>query len=222
MGIKANDVTGSLIEKYRFGHLTTIYGNAASGKTTSCLLAAIQAEGKVIYVDTENGFDTQRLSQLYSGDVEKLLENIFLLQPKSFEEQHETILKLHKLCDNPKIKLVIVDTIGNRYRKVVNENPEESNTMMIMQMQILYRIARDLNKAVILANQVYASLKDNKLRMIGGAIVRNMSNCIIELEKKDDRRFATLMKYKLDKGEHHHLGKTVEFEISEKGLVAKP
>ena len=66
-----NEPIKELIEKYESGRLTMIYGNAASGKTTSCLLAAIACarnNGKIIFVDTENSFDSDRLKQLYYGD----------------------------------------------------------------------------------------------------------------------------------------------------------
>jgi len=101
-------VIENLIENYESGRITLYYGNSSSGKTTCCFLASLCAKDhKVVYVDTEKGFSSERIKQLYDGDINKLLENIFLIQPKSFKEQHETILKLKKLCENDKIKLII-------------------------------------------------------------------------------------------------------------------
>ena len=56
--------------------------------------------------------------------------------------------------------------------------------------------------------------------MVGGTLIPNMSKCIIELNKKDDRRHASIIKYKMsnDKTTHLNLGKKVEFKIKEKGL----
>ena len=212
-----NEVIENLIDNYASGHITTIYGNAASGKTTCCLLAALSSakKDKVIFVDTESGFDVKRIEQL-DPVYNKVLNNIFLIQPKSYQEQHDTIIKLKEICDNDKIKLIIVDTIGNYYRNILNDDPSKVNKMLINQMKTLVRIARDLNKIVIVTNQVYAKMNsNNEITMVGGNIVLNMSKCIIELNKTD-LRYATLTKYKLD--DTRHLDKKIKFEIKEKGL----
>ena len=172
-----NDPIKDLITNYKSGKITCIYGNAASGKTTCCLLATIacaKSNGKIIYIDTESGFNTERLKQLYFGDIKDIMENVFLLQPKTFSEQDETILKLKKLCDNDSIKLVIIDTIGHHYRKIRNEKPKETNEIMAEQMANIVRIARDNNKVVLMTNQVYAQLENNKMRMVGGKLVEKM------------------------------------------------
>ena len=219
-----NPVIESLIKKYNSGFVTGIYGNAASGKTTSCLLAAIEiakSNTKVIYVDTESTFSSERLKQLCNSDFDTIIENVFLLQPKSFEQQHETILKLHKLCDNDKIKMVVVDTIGNHYRVAVKEDHKMINTMMVVQVQTLIRIARDMNKVVLITNQVTSRMDTkDEINMIGGKLIMNMCRCIIELNKKDPKRYATLIKYKLEDEQPSpfEIGKKVMFDIREKGL----
>ena len=219
-----NEPIKELIDKYESGRLTMIYGNAASGKTTSCLLASIACarnKGKIIFVDTENSFNSERLKQLYYGDVKEILDNIFLIQPKTFEEQYETILKLKKLCDNEKIKLVIVDTIGSLYRKRLNENPKGINKMMAEQMANLVRIARDLNKVVLITNQVSAKVDGtNEVKMVGGKMMENLSKVIIKLKKEDNKRYAKLIKYKYDEEDkiHPNLDEKIKFEIKENGL----
>jgi len=220
-----NEPIKELIEKYESGKLTMIYGNAASGKTTSCLLAAIAAarnKGKIIFVDTEHSFDSDRLKQLYYGDYNEILDNIFLIQPKTFEEQYETILKLKKLCDNDKIKLVIVDTIGSLYRKRLSDNPKGINKMMAEQMANLVRIARDLNKIVIVTNQVGSKVDGTTdIKMVGGKMMENLSKVIIELKKEDDIRYAKLIKYKYDEEDkiHPNLDEKIEFKIKNNGLI---
>ena len=218
-----NDPVKELINNYESGKVTCIYGNAASGKTTCCLLATIacaKSNGKIIYVDTESGFNTERLKQLYFGDVEDIMDNVFLLQPKSFTEQNETILKLKKLCDNDSIKLIIIDTIGHHYRKIRNDKPKETNAIMAEQMANVVRIARDLNKVVLITNQVYSQLENNEFRMVGGSLTEKMCKVIIELKKTENNRYATLKKYKQEPEDtsYYELGKKIKFEIKEKGL----
>ena len=220
------EVISSLVACYTSGSPTVIYGNAASGKTTSCLLTAIEAarnKGRAIYVDTEGGFNSDRLKQLTSG-FDNVLDNIFLFHPKSFDEQHETIMNLTGLCENEKIKLVVIDTLGNHFRVAVNKDPKLTNGMMALQVQCLIRIARDLNKIVLVTTQARSNVTvKDEIAMVGGKLVGNMAKCIIELNKKDDRRFASLIKYKMEKDNvtHYNLGKCVEFEIKENGLFLK-
>lgn len=217
-------IVETLIDNYESGKITMIYGNSASGKTTCCLLASFCAEkNKVIYVDTENTFSVERLEQLYGKDVNKLLDNIFLIQPKSYEEQHDTILKLKSLCNNDKIKLVIVDSIGNHYRNAKQDNHKEINSMMVEQMATLVRIGRDLDKVVLLTNQVVADISgESDFKMVGGKPVYNMCKDIIELNRDiiTKKRTAKLVKKKMDveKTSFYKLNKKVDFDIEEKGL----
>jgi len=223
-----NQPVKELIEEYESGKITILYGNSASGITTSCLLAAISCAkqgNKVIYVDTESNFNSERLKQLYFGDIKDILDNIFLIQPKTFKEQHDTILKLKKLCEDEKIKLIIVDTIGSKYRVNINNDAKKINKMMVDQLKTLVRIARDLNKIVLMTNQVGAKLDgSDEIKMVGGKMIENMAKVIIELRKKDEKRTARLVKYKYDCEEedkektHPNLDKEIEFEIKEKGL----
>jgi DNA repair protein RadB len=219
-----NEVIESLIGNYKSGNLTTIYGNAGSGKTTCCLLAVIESaknNHKTIFVDTESSFNINRLKQLYTGDINNIVENIFLIHPNSFSEQHDTILKLKKICNNEQIKLVIVNTIGKHYRVVLNDSPKKINAMLLTQMMTLVRIARDLNKIVLVTNQVYANMNEkDELKMVGGNIIPNISKCVIKLHKKDSKRYASVVKYKTEKEKttFYNLGKMVKFEIRQKGM----
>ncbi len=219
-----NSVIEELIDNYSSGNLTTIYGNAASGKTTCCMLASISASkmgGKVVCVDTEKGFNSDRLKQLSGKEYKKSLDNLLLIQPKSYEEQHKTILKLKELCKNEKIKLVVVDTIGKYYRVELNKQPKRTNKMMVSQLRTLVQIARDLDKVVLLTNQVYSKMDlQDGLKMVGGSMMEHMNKVLIELQKIDSKRTAKLVKYKTEKENttDYNLGKTIKFEIKEKGF----
>lgn len=212
-----------LIGEYMPGGITAIYGNSASGKTTTCLLAALSCTdsgGKVIFIDTENSFNSDRLKQLYFKDFNNIMDKIFLMQPKSFEEQSSCIINAKKLCEKDSIKLVIVDSIGNHYRNRVNEDHKAINTIMAEQMAELIRIARDLNKIVIVTNQVSSKVDGkDEIKMVGGKFIEKMSRIIIELKNSDEKRYAKLIKYKTeDEKTHQNIGKKIWFEIREKGL----
>ncbi len=160
------NVISSLIGNYKSGMITCIFGNAASGKTTCCLLSAIACaknNGKIIYVDTESGFNPDRLSQLYYGNIIDIMDKIFIFRPKSFSEQNDAIKKLKQLCTNNSIKLIIVDTISYYYRAEKSQSPKKANSIMAAQMAELIRIARDLNKVVLVTNQVYSNINNSNI-----------------------------------------------------------
>jgi DNA repair protein RadB len=80
-----------------------IAGPPGCGKTNLCLIACCsQAKkgNKIIFVDTEGGFSVERVKQLVGEDYKKILENILLLEPKSFEEQKKNQGVLQKLKSN--------------------------------------------------------------------------------------------------------------------------
>src|SRR3989344_7170664 len=70
--------------------ITMIAGPPGSGKTNFCILASCSQSKngkKVIFMDTEGGFSVDRVKQIVGEEnKEKILEKIFLLNPRSFEE----------------------------------------------------------------------------------------------------------------------------------------
>jgi DNA repair protein RadB len=193
------EVMDSLLEGgYPKGVVTTIYGPAASGKTTACMLAAIRVvrDGKkVLYVETEGGFSAERFKQL-APDYEKLLPKIIFLRIKSFEDQIRQMRMLPELAKNPAIGLVIVDTIGSHYRSARREeNYRQSNNELAMQIDVLSDLARREGLLVLMADPVYADVeKIDEIVPVGGEIIRKRSGCMVELRiLADSRRIATLM-----------------------------
>ena len=82
------------LNKFLFGGyetdiITTLYGPGGSGKSNFCIIVATsQARkgNKVIFVDTEGGFSSERFKQVHQGpkeEIEKDLQNILLLKPTS-------------------------------------------------------------------------------------------------------------------------------------------
>jgi len=207
------DVVDGLIKGYK-PVINIIYGPAASGKTTLAMLAAIQQakQGKKsIFVDTENGFSVERLKQLSGENFEKSLHNIIIFSIKSFSEQQERMEKIKLLVDNGKISLVIVDTIGSKYRVKLNEDAYKANKSMDMQLRTLADITRQ-GVPVILTEQVYDNLTNGQINLVGGNMLRNWSKCLIELEKDNSKRRIIVRKPEEYKGQKEN------FEIKEKGI----
>jgi len=200
------------------GVLNTIYGPAASGKTTACMLAAVECSKrgkKVIYLDTEGGFSTERLKQL-TPDYQKVLESIFFLKIGSFEEQIKKFGLLGELAKNPKIGLIVVDTIGSHYRIARREETyRQNNNELAMQVDILNELAKNENLVVIMTDQVYADVeKIDEVVPVGGEIIKKRSGCMIELRLLNgSKRYAVLMSHPIIKER-----KEVVFEIVKEGF----
>jgi len=195
--------------------LTTVYGPAGSGKTTTCLLSAISAakSKKIIFIDTEGGFSVARLKQL-SKDYRKILDRIILLKPTTFEMQKKATEQVREMV-NTKFGLIICDTISALYRAERGEENSGLNREFGKQLATLLEIARTKKIPVLLTNQVYADFQDKtRVNMVGGDIVKYTSKCLLELRTlSSSTRQATLRK-------HRSLPeRTVQFKIEGHGFA---
>ncbi len=231
------------LNKFLFGGyekdiISTLYGPGASGKTNLCMLVAVsQAKkgNKIIFIDTEGGFSIDRVKQILGKDKERLdkvLENILLLKPTTFEEQEIAFGKMLKSIKNENISLIIVDSIAMLYRLELgdaikskeDEKIKEVNRKLARQLRTLNEIARKQNIPVIVTNQVYSEFltqkeqqqgAEKKFNMVGGDLLKYWSKCLIELQNNRGRRKLFLRK-------HRSLPeKTLDFEITNQGIKKK-
>ena len=218
---------------YDSGIVTTLYGGPGSGKTNLCMIMAVsQAKkgNKVIFIDTEGGFSTERAKQLFSSKstngtkesltLDQVLENILVLKPTNFKEQKQTFDQLLKYLKE-QVSLIIVDGMTMLYRldfadarDLKNENNildmQSVNAELTKQMRLLVEIARKQDIAVIATNQTY--MWKDEMRMVAGDIVKYWSKCLIELTNDDGKRTANLIK-------HRSLPeKTLAFQIYDGGV----
>ena len=209
-----NEVMDSLLDGgFEPSVITTIYGGAGSGKTNIALIFAANLGKKVIWVDTEGSFSVERFKQV-CPDYESVLENITFLKPTSFEEQHEMISKLNEhVSDN--IGAIIVDTATMLYRAELGmSDSREMNDKLVFQYRLLLEIARKKDIPVLCSSQVYSDMNDkDKINVVGGTIVRNISQALIEIQKTNGSRTAIVRK-------HRSLpeNKEISFVIVENGI----
>lgn len=201
--------------------ITTIYGPAGAGKTNICVLTAVNVarnNGKVIFIDTEGGFSAERAKQICGADTERILGNIFFLNPTDFKEQQESFEKLKDIIDD-KISLIVVDTISPHYRLELSKNSEinDTNTALVRQIAYLTQIARKSNIPVLISNQVYADFDNpNEIKMSGGDILKSWSKCLIELQQGHKGiRKAILIKHR-----SQPQSKEILFRIVNEGIVS--
>ena len=215
---------GSLdLNKFLFGGyetdiITTLYGPGGSGKSNFCILTATsQARkgSKVIFMDTEGGFSSDRFKQIHQGtkeEIERDLQNILLLKPTSFQEQEESFEKLLTHVKKGDISLIIIDSIAMLYRlelgEAITANDSEKiskvNRKLAKQLRSLNEIARKQNIPIVVTNQVYSTFTQNQedqnterqVSMVGGDLLKYWSKCLIELKNHYGKRKIVLRKHR--------------------------
>ena len=188
--------------------VTVMYGGPGTGKTNFCLITAVsQAKkgNKVIFIDTEGGFSSERVKQIVGEDKEefnKVLKNILLLKPTNFEEQKQAFQELLKNLKK-EVSLIVVDGLTILYRldfasarqDKTDENAyRKINAELAKQMRTLAEIARKQNIPVLATAQAYRWEEAD--RIVGGDIIKYWAKCIIELENEKGKRTAYLRKHR--------------------------
>ncbi len=216
----SHDLNKWLYGGYESDIITTLYGGAGSGKTNWCLAAAVsQAKkgNKVLFIDTEGGFSSERVKQLAGEEHENVLKNIMVLKPTSFDEQREAFKELLKHVIKDHLGLVVVDGMTMLYRldfgaarEQNNGEMQKINSELARQMRTLAEIARKQGIPVIITNQIYQW--EHEDRMVAGDILKYWSKCLIELVNENGTRTAFLRK-------HRSLPeKKLEFQIVNEGI----
>jgi len=212
------DLNKFLFGGYETDIITTLYGPGGSGKSNFCILTATsQARkgNKVIFIDTEGGFSSERFKQVHQGtkeEIEKDLQNILLLKPTSFKEQEKAFEQMLSHVKKGDVSLIIIDSIAMLYRlelgDAISANDSEKisavNRKLANQLRTLNEIARKQNIPVIVTNQVYATFTQNKedqnaerrVSMVGGDLLKYWSKCLIELQNHYGKRKIILKKHR--------------------------
>ena len=230
------DLNTWLYGGYEKDIITMVAGPPGCGKTNFVLLASCsqaKKNKKVIFVDTEGGFSVDRIKQIVGTEsTDKVLENIFLLKPTSFEEQKKDFVKLLNFVKRENVGLIVIDGMAMLYRLEIgearnekdDEKVRETNREIAKQMRMLAEISRKQNIPILITNQVYMEfLSEEDFRngverntnIIGGDLFKYWSKCIIELKNDNGKRKAILLK-------HRSLPpKEIGFMIKNEGIVKK-
>jgi DNA repair protein RadB len=189
------------------GVLTHVYGPPSSGKTNFALMASVAAAhtGKVVYVDAEGGFSTERLRQIVGEKTENILGNILLIKPTTFEEQKVSLGKVADISASGG-----VDSIALLYRLEEERDIREFGRMLAK----LLRIARKYEVPVLMLNQVYTDIDSGRITPVGGAINEYWSKIMLEAGvASDGSRFLILRKHV-----HKPEGLRVDYRITNSGV----
>lgn len=187
------------------------YGEFGSCKTQFAHQLAVNVQrpnadggldGDVIYIDTENTFRPERITQMaeaYGMDAEKALKRIHVA--RAFNSNHQMLLaeRAQDICRQFPVRLIIVDSLTAHFRAefVGRGTLAERQQKINRHMHDLLRVAGLQNAAVVVTNQVSANPEaffGDPTRPIGGHIVGHTSTFRVYLRKsKGGKRICRLV-----------------------------
>lgn len=213
-----DELLGGGIEK---GCITQIYGPPGSGKTNISLKIVYEATkngSKAIYMDTEGGISLERIQQIAGSDFNKIAQNIYLLEPKSFDQQQLDIQNIENLLsEDDTIDILIIDSIVALYR-VEEGDPSEINKKLGRLMAKLLTLSRDYDIAILITNQIYSPFDSDDLIVepIGGTVLKYWSKVIVQIEKNTGSLVRTAI---LQRHKNKSSGQKITFEIVDDGIT---
>lgn len=196
-----------IIKGYK-NEITMVYGGAATGKTTLCMMLALDLAkkgNKILFIDTENSFSIERAQQI-APNFQYMVHNIFLFKIKNFEEQKKFFEKLPQLAKEGEFSAIILDTLGMHYRRAVKEDSYTANKELSKELDFLKQLSK--NVPVLISNQIYSKMDGND-SPVGGNMVKNFCDCLIELRNNSHRELEIKTPFSL----------LLKFDIKEEGVV---
>jgi len=144
------------------GEVALIYGEAATGKTTTVIQAAVAAAKlglKILYLDSDHSFTQQRFHQIAGVNSEEVSQLILLFLPETFSEQRSIVETLENYV-TPSLGLVIIDSMSSLYRAAFpgSDSIFSLNRDLSRQVAYLGELSAARRIACILTSQVHARL----------------------------------------------------------------
>jgi DNA repair protein RadA len=183
---------------FETGAITECFGEFGSGKTQIGHILAVNTlkedpDAYVVYIDTENTFRPERITQLAEGvgiNPEDALNRIMVA--KAYNSDHQMLLaeKVDSLITEQKkdVRLVVVDSLTSHFRAeyIGRGTLAERQQKLNRHMHTLAKISSKNNICVYITNQVMAKPDQffgDPTTSIGGHIVAHASTFRIYLRK---------------------------------------
>jgi DNA repair protein RadA len=205
---RLNELLGGGVETQA---ITELFGEFGSGKTQICHQLAVNVqlpekegglERTAIYIDTENTFRPERITQMAEAvglDPKEVLENIIVARAYNSDHQILLVEKAGELIQEKNVGLIAVDSLTSHFR-----SDYTGRGMLADRQQKLNRHMHDLqrlsdihNIAIVVTNQVMARpdfFFGDPTAPIGGHVVGHSSTFRIYLRKsKGGKRVARLI-----------------------------
>lgn len=205
----SNALNGLLGGGFETGAITECFGEFGSGKTQIAHTLAVMSQkisddAVTVYIDTENTFRPERITQFAKGagmDPEKVLKNIQVARAYNSDHQMLLVEKVDDLIKKKglNVKLVIVDSLTAHFRAefIGRGTLADRQQKLNRHMHVLLKLADTHNLCVYVTNQVMAKpdmFFGDPTQAIGGHIVAHASTYRIYLRKgKKGTRVAKLI-----------------------------
>lgn len=174
------------------GSITEIFGEFRSGKSQLCHTLAVNcqlpvsmggAEGRCLYIDTENSFRPERLTAVaekYKISGDSVLDNVACARAFNTDHQTQLVVQASAMMTEARYALLIVDSATSLYRTDYCGRGELSERQQHLArfLRILLRIADEHGVAVVITNQVVAQV-DGAASMFGGDTKKPIGGHII-------------------------------------------
>ena len=189
---------------FETGSITELFGEFRTGKSQLChqLCVSCQlpttdggAEGKAIYIDTEGTFRPERLEEIaehYNLNAHEVLDNVAVARAHSTEHQLQLLKDASAMMSQSRYALLIVDSCTALYRTDYTGRGELNARQIHLAhfLRALQRIADEFGVAVVLTNQVVATVDGNAAmfggetkKPVGGNIIAHASTTRLSLRK---------------------------------------
>ncbi|MBS71453.1 MAG: DNA repair and recombination protein RadA [Thermoplasmata archaeon] len=188
-----------------------VYGEFGSGKTQIGHQLAVNTllpleegglGGEVFYIDTEDTFRPERISQMARGigmDPDAALERIHVA--RAYNSAHQMLLvdEIKRMSKNIDVKMVIVDSLTSHFRAefLGRGKLAERQQKLNKHLKELKQLADVNNALVLVTNQVHSkpdAMWGDPTKPIGGHIVGHASTFRLYLRKsKAGRRIGRLV-----------------------------
>jgi len=203
-----DDLLGGVFETQA---LVEVYGAFGSGKTqighqlaVNCTLPLEEGgfDGDVFYIDTEDTFRPERITQMARGhglDPEQVLSRIHVA--RAYNSAHQMLLvdEIKRMSKGLNVKMIIVDSLTSHFRAEFI-----GRGMLANRQQKLNRHLKDLkqladvnNALVLVTNQVHSkpdAMWGDPTKPVGGHVLAHASTFRLYLRKaKGGRRIARLV-----------------------------
>ncbi len=167
--------------------ITLIYGEPETGKSTLALQCAVHCtlqNSKVLYVDCDNTFSTQRLAQISGNRFDEVAERIVLVKPRDFREQTALIDQIQDYTVN--VGLIIIDTFTSLYSARAAEFSKafSVNRELNRQLAILAQTVKTKKIPLLMTSQVRSVIGEqaSSVRPVATRVLKFWAETIIALK----------------------------------------
>jgi len=176
------------------GGMCLLYGEAETGKSALAMQCAVNCSRlgfKTLYVDLEETFLPERLSQIASQDFEEISDSIIVARPTTFGEQVALVDNLEKFV-NKRFGLIVFDTVTSLYRsELLNKKETFSlNRELNRQVATLAEMAKNLELSVLLVSQVRSMIPKADVAPVATRLLRFWCDSAVGLSRVGPRNMV--------------------------------